>query len=235
MATYWWDLVLQYPGETAVFITAIIGGYLLYIEISKFWHKPLYITDYGKWRVHRYIGRIIKMEGQKSFIAQSPFFKCDPNITKRDFKCKIKIKGQPVHDMVLNTGDLILITKRKILMNKKYVEWDIKKAAYHLTNDTPIAYHFNPSNLERYMLHKIDVIDMRANKSAVASPQVVHNSVINQHLPLDWGEYIETADDTIFDMPTHIFDENETGGYERINDMKQQFSQRRRRKERDED
>jgi hypothetical protein len=230
MTTFWWDYIAMYPKETAIIITVIIVGYLAYVELSKFWNKPLFITDYGRWRIYRYIGRITKMEGQKYFVAQSPKFRQDPNLENTDFCCKIKIRYQPTRDIILESKDIAEITSRKIVLNKKYMLWNTEDRAYRLTNNIPRAYHLNPQNLERFMLYKIDTIDQRANKAAVASPPVIHHSLLQQHLPLEFGQYEESVDDRILDTPEYLFDTKDVGEYGTFNDLPERELKRRERR-----
>lgn len=195
-----------YPVETAIVITIILAGYFGYLELSKFWNQPLYTTKYGEWRVLRYIGRLVELEDKNAFKS-----KISENKAHVGW---IKIKGQPKRKVILNNKDILERTSRKIVMNKKYFMWDISKSAYVLTDKRIKGYLANPQNIEKYMLTKIDNIDMKATRSARASPIIVHNSLLHQHVPLDSGMYTEKEDDAFNQYSDYIFDREEVGGYQ---------------------
>jgi len=203
---YWWDYVALYPTETVIVVIIIIGGYYLYWELSKFWNQPLYTTKFGEWRVLRYIGRIVEMEDKNAFKS-----KISKNKAHTGW---IKIKGQPKRKIILNNKDILERTSRKIVMNKKHLMWDTNLSAYVLTDKRIKGYLSNPQNIEKYMLTKIDNIDMKATRSARASPVVIHNSLLHQHIPLDSGMYTEKEDDAFNQYSDYIFDREEVGGYQ---------------------
>jgi len=225
---YWWDYVALYPKETVIILAIIFGGYYLWYELSKFWNKPLCITDYGKWRIHRYTGRIVDMEGRKITLKKtmglSPYFV--KAIAPREFKCKIKIAGQPKRDLYLHTADLVRVEWRKVIMNKKYLVWLPEIAAYKLTNVRPTAYQLNPHNLEKFFVFKLDSIDLKANKAAVAAPQVIHNSLLQQHLPLEFGDYEENISEHSTETTKFLFDDTEVGNYQLIEEIEREEQQR---------
>lgn len=225
---YWWDYILMYPIETvAVFSIAIIG-YVVYLELSKYWYKPLYISHYGKWRILRYVGRIVDMEGKKKWTGINPLF--GENVKDRVFECKIKIRGQPTRNINLSSDIIAEIHKRKIVMDAKYLLWIADTRTYELSSIRPKAYHVNPLNLEKYHLHKIDCMDIKANKSAIVSPPVIHNSLLSQHLPLEFGEYDEEIDERIAETANYIFDEEQLGGYSLYNEVLAEQKKRKQKK-----
>jgi len=201
-----WDNVAKYPEETIIAITVILIIYYGYLEISKYWHQPLYTTKYGEWRVYRYIGRLIQLEDKNSFKGQLSENKAHVGY--------IKIRGQPKRKIILNNKDILERTPNKIVMNKRYLMWDTKKSAYVLTDERIKGYLSNPQNIEKFLLTKIDNIDMKATRSARASPIVIHNSLLHQHVPLDSGMYTEKEEDTFTEYSDYIFDREEVGGYQ---------------------
>ena len=225
---YWWDYIMMYPYETAAVLLAIFGGYWLWLQLSKFWKKPLYVTHYGKWRIHRYTGRIVDMEGRsllpRRTMGLNPLFV--KGIEGREFKCKIKIPGQPKRDLFMHTTDLVRVEWRRVIMNKKYLVWLPEIAAYKLTDVRPTAYQLNPHNLEKFYVYKLDSIDLKANKAAVAAPPVIHNSLLQQHLPLEFGEYEEALDERLSETTTFMFDEQEVGDYELIEKIEEEEYER---------
>lgn len=206
MVAYWWDYIAMYPVETIVILTIAIGGYALYWKLSEFWNFPVYTTKYGEWRVLRYIGRLVELEDKASFKKE---------ISKNSEHIGyIKISGQPKRKVILNSKDILSRSPNKIVMNKKYFMWDTNKSAYVFTDKRIKGYLSNPQNLERFMLTKIDNIDMKATRSARASPIIVHNSLLHQHVPLDSGMYTEKEDDMFNQYSDYIFDREEVGGYQ---------------------
>ena len=223
---YWWDYVALYPTETVILAVIIIGGYYGWLEITKFWHQPLYTTKFGEWRVLRYVGRLVELDDKSAF-------KGELSVNKAH-KGWIKIKGQPKRRIILNNKDILERHPRKIIMNKRYLMWDTDKSAYVLTDKRIKGYLSNPQNIEKYLLTKIDNIDMKATRSARASPIVVHNSLLHQHVPLDSGMYTEKEEDMFSQFSDYIFDREEVGGYqtytEYVDDSEDKIEQRKTRK-----
>lgn len=225
---YWWDYILLYPTEFAIVLAVVFGGYFLWREMSKIWNKPMYVADYGRWRIHRYTGRIVDMEGRslkpRKSMGLSPYFTKD--IDGREFKCKIKIAGQPKRTLILHSSDIEKVEWRRIRMNKKYLVWLPEISAYKLTNVRPTAYQLNPHNLEKFFIYKLDSIDLKANKAAIAAPQVIHNSLLQQHLPLEFGEYEEDIDERLSETTKFMFNDTEVGEYQLIEAIEEEEKER---------
>jgi len=205
---YWWDYIAAYPKESAIIIGVIILGYIGYVEISKFWHKPLFITKRGDWRIQRYAGRLIQIGKTK---AETRLFRpgLDDN---RVIEGIIKIRGQPKRSIMLNTADIISVESRRVVMNKKNLVWNYLNNTYVLIDEPAQAYLVNLQNLEAYYTHRIDTIDIKSNKAAAASPAVIHSSLLQQHLPLDYDSYQEAEPGMVM-ADKFIFDQTEVGDY----------------------
>lgn len=211
MSTYWWDYIAMYPGETAIIIGLIILAYFTYVELSKFWYYPLFITSFGEWRVLRYVGRIKYMENKKLFRKDS---------TIKQFKIKIRIPGLQTLPMILEREDIQSIKPNKIIMNKKYIHWDIEKSAYILTNDPTWGYKIRLENLQRILLHKIDNIDINSTRAARAAPQTIHSGLMQFSIPLAPGSYRENNPEDRYDVnEKHLFDREAIGSYKPMSDM----------------
>ena len=218
---FWWDYLFLYPEETSILAIILGGGYYLHYELSKLWYKPIHCTDYGKWRIHRYTGRLVDMDGRKFKIRRT--FGLNPLFTKevdgREFKGMIKIPGQPKRKLILHSSDIVEVEWRKIVMNKKYLVWLPEIQAYKFTNVRPTAYQLNPHNLEKFFVYKLDSIDLKANKAAIAAPQVIHNSLLQQHLPLEFGEYEEALDEQLSETTKFMFNNKEVGNYKLVDEI----------------
>lgn len=208
---YWWDYILMYPAETATTIALCVVGYFGYLEISKFWNKPLYITNLGEWRILRYVGRILKMENKRMFYKDTEV---------NEFRCIVKISGQKKRPMILESKDIIGIEPRRIVMGKKYIYWDSKKAAYVLSDLRPLGYMINPDNLERMALAKIDDIDTKSTRAARAAPQVVHAGLLQYSIPIDPSDYREDDTNSRLQVSSsQLFDRDLMGDYDTLDSI----------------
>ena len=197
-----WYYVEKYPFETAVFIVLCIVAYLGYIELSKFWHKPLYIYGKGNWRIKRYVGRVIKIKDGRKFYAKTSETKL--------FEAIIKISGQPRRKIILDREDLDSLKPNKIIMNKKYILWNQKENAYILTNIPVGSYLLDSENIMKLDYNMIDQIDQKATRSARASPKLIHTVFSMHNIPLD--DY-EPEEDIVIRTGEDIYDIEKVGDY----------------------
>ena len=201
----------MYPTETVILCVIGAGLYYAYYEISKFWNKPLFITAYGEWRVLRYIGRLTDFDDKKLF---------RPETSQDLFKATIKIQGQPKLPIILNKNDIKVHKPNKIIMNKKYIYWDMKEASYFLSEKQPIGYQIDPVNLDRFTLAKIDNIDVKAVRAARSSPVVIHQGYMQNSIPLEPGDYKEEDIEDLLELPSeYMFKRDKIGGYRKYSEM----------------
>jgi hypothetical protein len=200
----------MYPKETAMVSLMIVGLTLFYIEISKFWIKPLYTTCFGAWRVNRYLGRMyFKSRGD------ARLFRKDSSV--KFVKGYIRMPWQRKFPIILKNEDILHHLSNKIVMNKKYIYWSENDNAYHLTDQRPFGYMIDPCNLERLALRKIDDIDTKSTRAARAAPQTVHQGLLQFSIPLTPGSYAEK--DSIDKYGTNqknLFDRESIGGYKEL-------------------
>lgn len=201
---HWWDYLMLYPVESTMVIGGAIACYFGYIELSKFWNKPLFITKFGEWRVLRYVGRVVDMPNKRIFRK---------DIKGEKYICWVKIKGQPKRKIILESDDILETKPNRIVMDKKYMYWNTEDSAYLLSDVKPKTYRIDTLNMDRYMMKKIDKIDVKTTRSARASPVVVHNSLMEQHLSLESGVYKEEEEDAFDKSSKYIFDRESVGGY----------------------
>lgn len=206
---YWWDYIAANPKESVIIILAGIGITWLYIEVSKFWIKPLYTTSFGCWRVNRYLGRMYFKNKQDSRL-----FRKDSTVkTTRGW---IRMPWQRKFPIILSNSDILHHLPNKIVMNKKYIYWSENDSAYHLTDKRPLGYMINPNNLERLALRKIDDIDTKSTRAARAAPQTVHQGLLQFSIPLTPGSYTETDIDKYNLNQHNLFDKESIGGYKEL-------------------
>jgi len=206
-----WYWIAEYPYETAMVIFLLIIGYFGYIEVSKFWHKPLYIYGDG-WRIKRYVGRIIKIKNAKKFYAKTS--------ETEDFEAYIKMSGQPRRKILLPRDALEVAKANKIVMKKKYVLWSKVDNAYILTDVQIKSYLLDLENVERLDFNKIDMIDQKATRSARASPTLIHSVYSMHNIPMD--DYDED-DELVIKTGKDIYQVDSVGGYGSYKDLEEKF------------
>jgi len=214
-----WYYVAEYPLETILLVIICIVVYFVYVELSKFWHKPLYIFGDG-WRIKRYVGRIIMIKDGKKFYAKTSKIE--------DFTGIIKMAGQPRRKIILQRDALHSFKPNKVIMKKKYVVWSKKDNAYILTNIKIESYLLDLENVQRYDFNMIDLIDHKATRSARASPKLIHSVFSMHNIPLD--DYEEEGE-LVIKTGKDVYDIESAGSYGVYLDLEDKY---RKEQEKDE-
>ena len=148
-------------------------------------------------------------------------------VSKKDYRARVKIAGQPVRTILLNTDDILYIKRnpwklfvRQITMNRKYLYWNVQKSAYIISDDRPMGYQINPANLEKNILSMIDNIDAKATRAARSAPHIIHHGYMMHSIPLEPEEYQEDDEQTRFQLPGEfLFERKSIGKYQTYQEL----------------
>ena len=219
---YVWDYFAIYPVESAVIITIVA---ILYIGwIKKFWYvyKPsVFATKKGKWRIRRYIGRIVEFETENGNQILTKGWK---ELELKEVHLRIYIRGQPIRKMVIKNEDIYDVIrtpkklfKKEIIIDKMNLVWVWEKNQYEFVDDNTPIYIIKPDVLEKSMLEQIDNMDQKSTRGSKLSPPLIHSGYFDNHLPIPSNEYEEVDKD--LQITPYVYLQTDRGSYGTYDDL----------------
>lgn len=219
---YVWDYFAIYPVESAVIISMVA---ILYIGwIKRFWyvHKPsVFATKKGKWRIKRYIGRIVKFETENGNQILTKKWK---DLETKEVIIKIYIRGQPIRKMAIRNEDIYAVIrtpkklfKKEIIIDRANLIWNWEENRYEFTDDPTPIYIIKPDVLEKAMLKQIDNMDQKSTRGSKLSPPLIHSGYFDNHIPLPSNEYKETDKD--LQITPYVYLKTDKGDYGTYDDL----------------